>query len=244
MTTTTSCWKSFGASVVGPGHLATFKPNQDAWLAFHHTWSDGIVVSDGLGSKALSHLGSSAACRAVERSVRLFAKTSEPRDSLRLPEAITMNWLDEIAPFAHHEASATCLFAFRLGDGLLRLGILGDGCIAVVKKTGAVVLLEDDKRASFSNMTAALTEPAAPDKWKLVDVDEAECRAVILCSDGVADDLEDVKGFMTDFIAAYDNFARVTAARRLRTMLTEWPVPKHSDDKTLACLYATEDSDD
>jgi len=155
-----------------------------------------------------------------------------------------MTWLDEIAPLAHHEASATCLFAFRLGDGLLRLGILGDGCIAVVKKTGAVVLLEDDKRASFSNMTAALTESAAPDKWKLVDVDEAECRAVILCSDGVADDLEDVKGFMTEFIAAYDNFARVTAARRLHTMLTEWPVPKHSDDKTLACLYATKDSDD
>ena len=52
-------WRSFGASVIGPGHAASRLPNQDAWLAFHHIRADGIVVSDGLGSKPLSDFGSS-----------------------------------------------------------------------------------------------------------------------------------------------------------------------------------------
>lgn len=31
-------WKSFGASVRGPGHITEGLPNQDAWMSFHHAW--------------------------------------------------------------------------------------------------------------------------------------------------------------------------------------------------------------
>ncbi len=58
-------WKSFGASVLGPSHITEGLPNQDAWMSFHHTWGDGIVVSDGVGSKPFSNFGSDAGCLAV-----------------------------------------------------------------------------------------------------------------------------------------------------------------------------------
>ena len=35
----------------------------------------------------------------------------------------------------------------------------------------------------------------------------------------------------------------VSASRHVRAMLESWPTPKHSDDKTLACLCRTEATD-
>jgi hypothetical protein len=249
MTAETS-WRSFGASVIGPGHIATGKPNQDAWSSFHHIWGDGIVVSDGLGSKPLSDYGSDAACRAVERAVcrlSVRARTAKPAAGGRyaaLLADILDDWLDLIAPLDPQESAATCLFAFRLGDGLVRMGMLGDGCAAAVKHDGTVVTLADDKAAGFSNVTSALSPSTSEASWTVMTVPEAECAAVVLCSDGVFDDLEDVEDFMAGFVTAYRGLARMTASRLAREMLQNWPVPKHSDDKTIACLLRAEVPDE
>jgi serine/threonine protein phosphatase PrpC len=248
--TATTSWKSFGASVIGPGHMAAGKPNQDAWSSFHHVWGDGIVVSDGLGSKELSGYGSDAACRAVEQAVRRFSVRAQHAGSVAeghysaLLADILQGWLGLIAPLDPKDASATCLFAFRLNDGLVRMGMLGDGCAAAVKRDGAVVSLSDGKTAGFSNTTSALSPSAGEASWKIRDVPEAECEAVILCTDGVFDDLEDPDGFLAGFVTAYRGLAQMTAFRKAREMLEHWPAPKHSDDKTIACLIRAEVSDE
>lgn len=249
MTTTTS-WKSFGASVIGPGHIATGKPNQDAWSSFHHLWGDGIVVSDGLGSKPLSDYGSDAACRAVEQAVhRLSGRARAAKPGARdqygaLLTHIADGWADLLAPLDPQDCAATCLFAVRLGDGLMRLGMLGDGCAAAVKRDGTVVALSDDKAAGFSNMTSALAPGTTEANWTVLAVPETECEAVVLCTDGVFDDLENVEDFMAGFVSACCGLARVTASRLAREMLEDWPVPKHSDDKTIACLFRAEVPDE
>lgn len=235
MTTATS-WKSFGASVIGPSHIATGKPNQDAWAAFHHIWGDGIVVSDGLGSKSLSDFGSKAACTAVESAVRRFASARAAGSQPDLLEDIRNGWLESIAPLDPKDAYATCIFAFRLGDGIVRMGLLGDGCAAAVKQDGTVTSLTEDKTDSFSNVTNALSPATSEAQWSLLEVPESECEAVVLCTDGISDDLEDIDGFMTGFVTAFRGLARMTAARQALEMLDDWPVPKHSDDKTIACL--------
>jgi serine/threonine protein phosphatase PrpC len=248
--TSTTSWKSFGASVIGPGHIATGKPNQDAWSSFHHIWGDGIVVSDGLGSRSLSDYGSDAACRAVEQAVRRFS--AQVQDAKLVAEGqysalladILDGWLNSIAPLDPKECSATCLFAFRLGDGLVHMGMLGDGCAAAVRHDGAVVSLSDDKTAGFSNMTGALSPSTREASWMVLDVPETECEAVVLCTDGVFDDLEDAEGFLAGFVKAYRRLARMTASRQAREMLENWPTPKHSDDKTIACLFRAEVSDE
>lgn len=242
--TTSISWRSFGASVIGPGHLATGKPNQDAWASFHHIWGDGVVVSDGLGSKDLSDFGSKAACRAVKMAVRRFATAKATGTRPNLLEDIRDGWLESIAPLDPKDVYATCIFAFRLGDGIVRMGLLGDGCAAAVKQDRTVKSLSDDKTASFANVTDALTPATSEGQWSLIEVPESECEAVVLCTDGVSDDLDDLDGFMTGFVAANRGLARATAARQARKMFDDWPVPKHSDDKTIACLLREVVSDE
>ncbi|PIY00885.1 MAG: protein phosphatase 2C domain-containing protein [Hydrogenophilales bacterium CG_4_10_14_3_um_filter_58_23] len=228
-------WKSFGASVRGPGHVATGKPNQDAWASFHYAWGDGIVISDGLGSKPFSDVGSAAVCRAVVFSANACRDITEI-DHNSLSNCIKTNWLSFITPLEPRDCAATCLFALRLGDGAIHLGMLGDGLAAAVKANGTIVQLSEDKSQGFSNITAALSPNTSPKDWRYLLLAEEECAAVLLCTDGVADDLDNIEGFVKGFIEAHRSLAAVSANRHVREMLENWPTPKHSDDKTIVCL--------
>jgi serine/threonine protein phosphatase PrpC len=229
-------WISFGASVVGPRHLVEGKPNQDAWLAFHNAYGDGIVISDGLGSKQRSDFGSRAACLAVARAADASPTTPQiVRDELF--DCIKAHWLSLIAPLEPSECAATCVFALRLGNGFVRMGMLGDGLAAAVKRDGSVVSLYDDKSEGFSNITSAIAPNTSAADWRDVSLLEEECVAVLLCTDGVADDLVDSDGFVKGLIETHRGLATVTSDRHVREMLASWPTPKHSDDKTITCLY-------
>jgi serine/threonine protein phosphatase PrpC len=236
-------WKSYGATVRGPGHVATGAPNQDAWASFHRAWGDGIVISDGVGSRPLSDVGSKAACCAGEFAARACREgTAFDRD--RLLDAIKTHWLSCIAPLAPRDCAATCLFAFRLRDDVLHLGMLGDGLVAAVRSDGSVVSLSEDKSQGFSNITAALSPAIAPKDWRYISLPAGECIAVLLCTDGVADDLDDADGFVRGIIETHRPRASMSANRHVRAMLENWPTPRHSDDKTIACLYLDETLDD
>jgi serine/threonine protein phosphatase PrpC len=232
-------WKSFGASVRGPGHIVTGIPNQDAWASFHHAWGDGIVISDGLGSKPFSSIGSNAACRAVEYAAHHCCDKTEI-DHNSLSNRIKTNWLSLIEPLESRDCAATCLFAFRLGDGAIHLGMLGDGLAAAVKSNGSVVSLSEDKSQGFSNITTALSLNVSAKDWRHLSLLEEECAAILLCTDGVSDDLENVDGFVKGVIEAHHILAVVNANQHIREMLEKWPTPKHSDDKTIACLCREE----
>lgn len=232
-------WKSFGASVRGPVHISTGTANQDAWSSFHHIWGDGIVISDGVGSKPLSNFGSDAACRAVEHVARAFGVQTEINLDF-LFNRIRDNWLALIGPLEPRDCSATCLFAFRLGDGAIHLGMLGDGLAAAIKSNGSVVSLSEDKSRGFSNITTALSPSVSAKSWQYFSLPEEECAAILLCTDGVADDLDNVDGFVKGVIEAHRTAAAVRANQHIREMLENWPTPKHSDDKTIACLCREE----
>jgi hypothetical protein len=236
-------WKSFGVSVIGPGHVATGKPNQDAWAAFHHIWGDGIIVSDGLGIKPFSDFGSDAACFAVICAVHACCGKAEIGHAF-LSDRIKNNWLSLIAPLESRDCAATCLFAFRMDDGVIRMGMLGDGLAAAVKTDGSVVSLSDDKTESFSNITAALSQNVTEKDWRWLSIPEDDCKSIVLCSDGVADDLTDADGFVNEFADAHRDLSSVSAARSAREMLEKWPTPKHNDDKTIACLFRAEVADE
>ena len=234
-------WKSFGASVRGPGHIAEGLPNQDAWMSFHHAWGDGIVVSDGVGSKPFSNFGSDAACLAVGcAALACYIKAEISHIKVNrnfLFERIQHYWLSNISPLEPRDCSATCLFAFRFGDGLIHFGMLGDGLVAALKSDSSVVSLSEYKGYGFSNITTARSRNVSPIAWQHFSLPEEECIAVFLCTDGVADDLDDVDGFVSGFIGTHCCIAEVSANRRTREMLEKWPTPKHSDDKTIACLF-------
>jgi serine/threonine protein phosphatase PrpC len=238
-----SLWKSYGASVRGPGHIATGAPNQDAWRSFHRVWGDGIVISDGLGSKPLSHFGSDAACLAAKYAA-YACRDDAGIDPDFLFKYIGTLWLSMVAPLEPRDCAATCLFAFRLRDDVLHVGMLGDGLAAVVRSDGSMVSLSEDKSQSFSNMTAALSPKVSPRDWRYLSLPAQECVAVLLCTDGVSDDLDEVDGFVTGLVEAYRPLAATSATRHVRAMLESWPTPQHSDDKTIACLCRAEATDE
>lgn len=231
-------WKSFGTSVRGPGHIAEGLPNQDAWAKFHHVWGDGIVVSDGVGSKPFSNFGSHAACVAVEFAARACSTSGKIERNL-LFNNIQDNWLRLVAPLEPRDCAATCLFALHL-DGVIHLGILGDGLAAIIKSDGVVISLSENKTQGFSNVTTALSSKISAKDWQYLALPEEQCIAVMLCTDGVADDLDNVDGFVSSFVETHQTLARISANRRIHEMLENWPTPKHSDDKTLACLFSEE----
>lgn len=232
-------WRSFGASVVGPGHIESGLPNQDAWAAFHHDWGDVIVVSDGLGSKPYSDFGSRAACLAVALTMRTHASESKI-DCVKASDDIRTKWISLLAPLDPRDCAATCLFAFRRQDEPLLIGMLGDGLIAAVNRDGSIKTHTEDKNDGFSNVTSALSTEVRPNAWRWLTAAQAECQAILLCSDGVADDLSDSAGFVSGFYEAHRTLAAVSASRQIRYMLHNWPTPKHSDDKTIACLHQEE----
>lgn len=227
-------WKSFGASVRGPSHIAEGLPNQDAWAAFHHVWGDGIVVSDGVGSKPFSNFGSHAACLVVELAAYACCIGGEI-ESNSLVSSIQADWLRLVTPLESRDCAATCIFALRIDDAI-HLGMIGDGLAAAVMRDGSVVSLSENKAQGFSNITAALSSSITEKDWRYLSLPEEQCIAVMLCTDGVADDLEDADGFVTSFVEAHRTLASVSANRRIHEMLANWPTPRHSDDKTIACL--------
>ena len=234
-------WNTWGFSVRGPLHRKIGLPNQDSWMARRYKWGNVIVVSDGLGSKPHSDRGSMAACLAVFDAAKCYRNYSKSNfnDILRFLHA---SWMVKIAPHSPEDCSATCLFAMQFGDKIT-IGRLGDGMIAVSPKLGVEsVIISDDKQDYFSNQTDCLESTFQPDKWELMTFDASDYEAIVLCTDGISDDLipEKRTAFVQELLATYTRMTKQKRSRDLPRWLHAWPVPGHSDDKTIACLYKLE----
>lgn len=231
-------WHDFGASVRGPEHCRLQIPNQDCYRLFRAHWGNLAVVSDGVGSCPTSEYGSIAACRAVRQAMEWWLN-HEAEDIKILLSKVQSDWLVRILPFKPEESEATCLFAFCGLDGRIMLGMLGDGLIGVLKSDDSYMELYEKKGEAFSNQTNALSETTTPEQWRILPLKVEECQSILLCTDGVADDLvaEKREAFVRHVYEIGREFCAAKASRELRKMLENWPTPKHSDDKTLLCLY-------
>lgn len=238
---TSSLWDYWGVSTIGPLHIQMGIPNQDAWMSDQFTWGNVVSIADGLGSKPHSDHGSKQACRAVLEAAKIYQRD----DSIgvdNIAELIHTNWLAMISPLKPEDCSSTCLFVIQIDQQLI-LGRLGDGLIAVHGKSEEdSVILSDDKNNSFSNYTACLSQTIDRAQWEIIVLNEQQCMAVVLCTDGIADDLlpDKKNDFAKDIYLNYRDVDSYTRTKNIKKWLQEWPVPNHSDDKTIACLYKKE----
>lgn len=231
-------WRSCGATAIGPLHVTSGTPNQDSWLVHRFRGGSVAVVSDGLGSKPHSDHGSRVACRAVLNAAKYYRRNPST-DISEILSLIHYNWLKGVVPFHSSDCSATCLFAIRIGDEIT-LGRLGDGMIAVYGNTpDDSLVLSDDKDGSFSNYTSSLGQVVRAEHWDVVKISSESVKGIVLCTDGVSDDL--IAEMRLPFVEGiYKTYARMGSRKchyDIRRWLKEWPVPKHSDDKTIVCLF-------
>jgi serine/threonine protein phosphatase PrpC len=225
----------FGASVPGPAHIVAGLPNQDAW---GHTTVRGhrvVVVADGLGSRPKAQDGSKAAVAAVPEALRTWLRHPDAPVEILLG-LVHLLWRARLAPSEPEDAATTCLFAAIAPDGSGLVAQLGDGLVLIDDGDEAAPLGQrpDD---SFANQTLALGVTRRIGAWhwrRLVP----GTRRLMLCTDGVADDLlPDRYPALLDWLE--QDLLPLPSQRRWRAMareLRDWPTPRHTDDKTIAFI--------
>lgn len=227
---------SFGCSVIGPGHIKSGKPNQDSFLLKKYKNGWVAVVSDGVGSKPLSHIGSAAVCRSVCNVMRDYLNSSKSADIKDVLRLVHSRWLFDISPNLADDCCATVLFAVVTAEKII-LGRLGDGMICC-RNNHEDTLLLDDKTDSFSNVTKCMRYKFIYDDWYVKEIPVHDFEYVVLTTDGISDDIPSnmLPSFVKDFVNEYSIEKTGIRTKKVKQMMIDWPVPMHSDDKTIACL--------
>jgi serine/threonine protein phosphatase PrpC len=230
-------WNAMGASVRGPEHRRERKPNQDAWLSRLARGTALAVVCDGLGSRPHSQLGSRAACRAVADAVRHWEVVPDapPELLLRLVHAL---WNVRIHQIGREDCATTCLFAAVTKDRRLLLAQLGDGLVMLKTPAGTTTLEPPGER--FGNATTGLGIVSDVREWRLhFEPTFSGAASILLATDGVADDLlPEKRADFLSFLITQNGPRPVSArTRAIAKQLSDWPTPRHRDDKTVAVLW-------
>jgi serine/threonine protein phosphatase PrpC len=102
--------------------------------------------------------------------------------------------------------------------------------------------MEDVKTEFFSNVTECLNDSYNARAWEIKEIPAEGVEVILLCTDGIANDIEPEKrhDFALSIYECYKVMERKKRSREITKWLNEWPVPGHSDDKTLACLYRSD----
>ena len=143
------------------------KRNQDSFIIKKVRGIYVAGISDGLGSKKYSHVGSKLLCKSlldIVYKVDDFEKISKEK----LIELIFQNWIKKIKNLKKYpleECSATFLFAIILKEKII-VSRIGDGFISIFTDKNSY-LLSDNKKDSFSNITMAFS--------KNFNIDDVEC---------------------------------------------------------------------
>ena len=223
-----SQWSGWGVSEIGPLHIKENIPNQDSYLVKKYAWGIVGVVCDGLGSKKYSHIGSDALTKSVIKAARIFDFTK----NLNLFEPLLKSlWDISISPYMQNEVSTTLLFTI-IKDKKVYIGRVGDGAIAIFGKHN--LLVEEDKDM-FTNYT---TPFGREEKIKWYVYDAYEIDYVVMCSDGISEDIQRDK--LLDFFQKYAIYYKEMHVNKrsyeIKQWLKKWPVKGHSDDKTIVAI--------
>lgn len=232
---------TFGASERGPGHIRNGVPNQDCFLIREYRAGTVLAVSDGVGSCANSHWGSRAVCKAIAVTLHDYMNVSDRsadiKDVLRL---IHSRWLFNLSPMIAETCCATALFALVQPQKLI-IGRLGDGMICA-GIDGKDFVFTDDKNDSFSNITKCMGYSFKYEDWDLHEFINPELSYLLLATDGISDDISQSEkkiGFSRKFAQEYLSLSPRLRTYKIKQLLRTWPVPRHSDDKTVACIVRT-----
>lgn len=231
----------YGFSKIGPGHLRANIPNQDSFIAKNFGSFSLLVISDGMGSKKHADVGSYAACLAVKKTLvhYVYTERKHHKKNRNIFSMIREEWLKLIFPYNPKDCSATCLFVLRSKKRCIA-AMLGDGLIYLKgKKEEDSKLLLDEKNDDFINSTVSMSDSNYLNEWRFISTSTKKISSVLMSSDGISSDL--IQGKEREFadeLLMDLNKEKTLVDKRLyiKKLIDNWPVPKHSDDKTIAIM--------
>lgn len=217
-----------GVSVKGSYHSV----NQDFFIAQKIENGFVVALSDGLGSKKTSQIGSKAICESVvEEAVELKQNLADITLS-EFIQNVHSRWLVKLLPHSINDCYATILALVFYNGRLLALR-LGDGFIGFWTDDGVHVLF-DKKETYFTNETDCLTESFNLDIFEFVECEISELNGGVMCSDGITIGEmreKDLKSFTKDFIEGYNTMSADEINKHIESWVKDWD---GIDDKTLA----------
>jgi len=211
-------YKIIALSQIGKFHIKNNLSNQDAFK--YKIYKDLVVgvVSDGMGSKKYSQIGSKTLTNIViKEATRFYNKKIFEKRILTL-------YKQKIKPISFNDTLSTLLFVI-IKDKKTYIAKIGDGMIVGIGKKN--IIIEEDK--NFANITTAF----GIDKLKWWEFD-FEFDTLFLATDGISDDIEDKKNFVIDFSKYFFKYPK--RKKELKNLLLNWPVKGSNDDKTLLCI--------
>ncbi|MFR7418636.1 protein phosphatase 2C domain-containing protein [uncultured Megasphaera sp.] len=219
---------SGGISIMGSYH----EINQDSFIS--KPYKDGyiLVVSDGMGSKSLSHLGSRCICESTYDVIRNFAFDLSVISFKDVIYACHEEWKRRLADYDIKQCYATLLVAV-IWEHQIRAARLGDGFLTIYAD-GNVSCLYDKKETYFANETDCLSEILDREKIETVELAYSDFQGIVSCTDGIEIGTmqeADLVSFTRDLVADYANKSEEEITADLAKWVVDWP---GIDDKTLA----------
>lgn len=159
---------------------------------------------------------------------------------VELGRQISEAWYGCIGPGIPAQYATTCLISVRLRSGRLLVGGIGDGLAAVVRPSeqGGFRVVQTNE-CEFGE-TAALGDGREESGWKMEEFDDSSgSHRVLLATDGVSHDLiaDRVPQLVGWLVEEYGSRSQRGWRMHLRKMLTNWPTPGSTDDRTLAVMW-------
>ena len=231
----------FGITKIGPGHIRENLPNQDSFFVKNFGSYSLLVISDGLGSKKYADVGSHATCLAVYKAMvnYVYTERRHHKKNRNIFSMIKDEWLKLISPYNPKDCSATCLFVLRSKKKCIA-AMLGDGLIYLKgKKEEDSKLLIDEKKDDFSNSTVSMSDSNYLNEWRFFSISTKKIASIFMSSDGISSDLIQgkEKEFADDILTDLNREKTLQDKRGyIQKTIDNWPVPKHSDDKTIVVM--------
>jgi hypothetical protein len=211
--------------------------NQDAWRFARSPHGVGVVVADGVGSAIQARRGARFACISA---LAVFSRLRGSESVGNMAGLISEDWHRRLGQGRPGHHATTLLFAFRFRTGRLLVGGVGDGLAAVLHPDlpGRCRVIE--RPGGEFGETYSLSSAGGIAHWCIEEFcDESGCHAVILATDGVANDL--IVSRLYDLgqwlRGEYENVSSRRWRTGLRDILNDWPTPGSVDDRSLALLW-------
>lgn len=221
---------SGGISVEGTYH----KENQDYYYSGEFNNGFVLVVSDGLGSKENSGVGSKALCDSVVSVLNSNDGFEDYSIKEYLIPRIHQEWIDRLRNYDISTCYATLLTCIVMPKKVIAIR-LGDGFLGI-KIQNKVQVLFDKKEHYFVNQTDCMTAELELKLWDIVEISDGTFEGAIACTDGIGIEpptVEGYKSFTSEFIQGYKGEERTSIINDIKQWIVNWT---GSDDKTLAFL--------
>lgn len=216
-----------GISIVGSYH----SKNQDSFCVKKVGDACLLTVSDGLGSKRYSEIGSKALCDSAYEIVKENENEMKGWTAEALVERVYGRWVEKLVGYEMADCYATMLILLVFPKKILAAR-LGDGFISFWTDNEIKVLF-DRKEDYFANETDCLTEEISLEKIECIELSYSTFRGAIMCSDGVGIGdmtLSEIAHFTEEFIEEYHKYSETDVIGEINGWLKDWT---GGDDKTL-----------